>query len=89
MNLEAIVKATEAVSDEVEAVSEVPVSDAVEVSDDTQSDEAVEAEEVIASSVPTGDDPAEWEAFLAAEGMAAELDDETDGDDELFGSFED
>ena len=96
LNLEAIAKATEAVSeqteavsDEVEAVSEVPVSDAVEVSDDTQSDEAVEAEEVIASSVPAGDDPAEWEAFLAAEGMAAELDDETDGDDELFGSFED
>ena len=89
LNLEAIVKATEAVCEETEAVSEVPVSDAVEVSDDTQSDEAVEAEEVIASSVPTGDDPAEWEAFLAAEGMAAELDDETDGDDELFGSFED
>lgn len=85
LNLEAIAKA----SDDEETVSEVPVSDAVEMSDDTHRDEeAVEADEVVASAVPTGDDPAEWEAFLAAEGMAAELDDE-DNDNGLFGSFED
>jgi hypothetical protein len=100
LNLETIAKA----SDDEEAVSEVPVSDAVEVSDETPRDEVVleveadvieetvtaeeviEAEEVV-SSAPTSDDPAEWEAFLEAEGLGAN---QFEGDDEdLFASYED
>ena len=88
LNLEAIAKASDEASDEAETVSEVPVSDAVEMSDDTQSDEEVIEAEVVVSSAPAGDDPAEWEAFLEAEGLGADqFDDE--GDEDLFASYED
>ena len=58
----------------------VATKDEVEVSDDTPSDEvevaAEEVEEVKEElhAAPTSDDPAEWEAFLAAEGLG--IDDE-------------
>ena len=100
MKLEVIAKT----SNDEEAVSEVPVSDAVEVSDETPRDEVVleveadvieetvtaeeviEVEEVV-SSAPTSDDPAEWEAFLEAEGLGA---DQFEGNDEdIFDSYED
>ena len=57
--------------------------DEVEVSDDTPSDEveveaAVEEVEEELHAAPTSDDPAEWEAFLAAEGLGIDDEDEDD-----------
>ena len=61
----------------------VATKDEVEVSDDTPSDEveveaAVEEVEEELHAAPTSDDPAEWEAFLAAEGLGIEDEDEDD-----------
>ena len=40
------------------------------------------------NEAPTSDDPADWEAFLADEGLAAIEDDLADDiDDSLFGEF--
>ena len=65
-----------ATKDDVE-VSEEPVSDDTEAVEE----EVVEAQEVIVNEPPTSDDPAEWEAFLDAEGLGADIDDE---DNDLF-----
>ena len=56
-----------------EPVSEEPVSDETE---EVEVQEAVQEVEV--NEAPTSDDPAEWEAFLQAEGLGAEIDDEDD-----------
>ena len=67
---------------EVEAEELVRLNEAcAEVADVAEEVEAVEAD----VEVPVSDDPAEWEAFLEAEGLGAEL--EAEGDD-VFGSFE-
>ena len=63
-----------------EPVSEEPVSEEP-VSEEPVSDETVEIQEVKVNEPPTSDDPAEWEAFLQAEGLGADIDDE---DEELF-----
>ena len=55
-------------------VSEEPVSE------EPVSDETVEVQEVEVNEPPTSDDPAEWEAFLEAEGLGADI----DGEDDLF-----
>ena len=60
-----------------EPVSEEPVSEEP-VSDET---ETVEVQEVEVNEPPTSDDPAEWEAFLEAEGLGADIVDE---DNDLF-----
>lgn len=57
--------------------------DEVDVIDDTPSDEvevepAVEEVEEELHAAPTSDDPAEWEAFLAAEGLGIDDEDEDD-----------
>ena len=54
--------------------------DEVKVSDETQCDEAEEIETVeeVLNVPPTSDDPAEWEAFLEAEGLGLNEDDEDD-----------
>ena len=48
------------------------------MSDET---ETVEVQEVEVNEPPTSDDPAEWEAFLEAEGLGADIVDE---DNDLF-----
>ncbi len=49
---------------------------------------AVEPEPEVINEAPTSDDPADWEAFLADEGLAAIEDDlAEDLDDSLFGDF--
>ena len=49
---------------------------------------AVEPEPQVINEAPTSDDPADWEAFLADEGLAAIEDDLADDiDDSLFGEF--
>ena len=58
-----------------EPVSEEPVSE------EPVSDETVEAQPVEVNEPPTSDDPAEWDAFLDAEGLGADLDDD---DNDLF-----
>jgi hypothetical protein len=60
-----------------EDVSDEPVSDETEA----VQEEVVEAQEVEVNDAPTSDDPEEWEAFLEAEGLGADIDDE---DDDLF-----
>ncbi len=48
----------------------------------------VEPEPEVINEAPTSDDPADWEAFLSDEGLAAIEDDLTDDlDDSLFGDF--
>lgn len=75
MKLEEVAK--KEVSDE--KPSEDPVSDEVMVID-----EEPEVEEEVVNEVPTSDDPKEWEAFLEAEGLSAEIDDEDE--DDIFGA---
>ena len=49
----------------------------------------VESETKVINEAPQTDDPADWEAFLADEGLAAIEDDLSDDlDDSLFGDFE-
>ena len=64
----------EVVVDEVQ--SDVPVSDASDVSDEV---------EVSHPAAPTSDDPEEWEAFLTAEGLGV---DSIEDEDNIFESFE-
>ena len=48
----------------------------------------VEPEPQVINEAPISDDPADWEAFLADEGLAAIEDDlAEDLDDSLFGDF--
>ena len=60
-----------ATKDEVMVIDETP-SDEVEV------EPAVEEVEEELHAAPTSDDPAEWEAFLAAEGLGIDDEDEDD-----------
>lgn len=77
MKLEEV--ATKVVSDE--KPSEDPVID--EIEDEVMViDEEPETE--VVNEVPTSDDPEEWEAFLEAEGLGAEIDDEDE--DDIFGA---
>ena len=62
-----------------EDVSDEPMSEEP-VSEEPVSDETVEVQEVEVNEPPTSDDPAEWEAFLEAEGLGADI----DGEDDLF-----
>ena len=49
----------------------------------------VEPEPQVINEAPTSDNPEDWEAFLADEGLAAIEDDLADDlDDSLFGDFE-
>lgn len=56
----------------------VATKDEAEVSDESQSDEVEEVAEVEEEihAAPTSDDPAEWEAFLAAEGLGIDEDED-------------
>lgn len=67
---------------EVEAEEVVCLDEAHAEVEQAYETEEVEAEDVV--TVPVSDDPAEWEAFLEAEGLGAEL--EGEGED-IFGEF--
>ena len=77
---------------EVKATKDVVEESDDSVSDETHAEEAVATQEEVIEEVekvvneaPTSDDPAEWEAFLQAEGLGI---DDDEADENIFESYE-